>query len=79
MTSILVWHTSAKLTSNLVCDERTDEIKRYADNGNQKGSEHLMVDALRSYYWGMLLCVAHPQGKSVKIVMDNESVFAHGY
>lgn len=44
---------------NVICDERTDEIQRYADNGKQKEEDHLMVDALRSYYWGMLLCVAN--------------------
>ncbi|MBO5854109.1 MAG: hypothetical protein J6Q61_05170, partial [Bacteroidales bacterium] len=64
---------------NVICDERTDEIQRYADNGKQKEEEHLMVDALRSYYWGMLLCVAHPQGKTVKIELDNEPVLAYEY
>ncbi len=64
---------------NVICDERTDEIQRYADNGKQKEEDHLMVDALRSYYWGMLLCVAHPQGKTLKIELDNESVLAYEY
>lgn len=62
-----------------VCDERIAEVQRYADNGREKENEHLMVDALRSYYWGMLLCVAHPQGNSIKIEADGEYVNAYSY
>lgn len=62
-----------------ICDERVDEIQRYVNNGKQKEDDHLMVDALRSYYWGMMLCVAHPQGKNVKIEIDDETVLAYEY
>lgn len=62
-----------------VCKERTAEIQRYADDGNKKESEHLMTDALRAYYWGMLMCMAHPQGNIVKIEVDGEDVAAYHY
>ena len=64
---------------NTICDERTAEIQRYASIGMDKEDEHVMVDALRSYYWAMMLCVAHPDGKIVKIEVDGEDVNAYEY
>ena len=64
---------------NTICDERTAEIQRYAGIGRDKEDEHVMVDALRSYYWAMMLCVAHPDGKIVKIEVDDENVNAYEY
>ncbi len=64
---------------NQICDERISEIQRYADIALNKESDGNMVDALRSYYWSMMLCVAHPQGLSVKIKVDDETVDAYYY
>ncbi len=64
---------------NKICEERVAEIQRYANIAFNKESEGNMVDALRSYYWSMMLCVAHPQGASVKIKVDDETVDAYYY
>ena len=62
-----------------ICNERTSEIQRYFDMGNDKEKDEMMVDALRSYYWGMMLCVAHPYGNKIMINVDNEDVPAYEY
>ena len=62
-----------------ICDERKSDVQRYAEIGNDKEDEHVMVDALRSYYWAMMLCVAHPDGKMLKIEVDGEEVNAYTY
>ena len=62
-----------------ICDERKSDVQRYAEIGNDKEEEHVMVDALRSYYWAMMLCVAHPDGKMLKIEVDGEEVNAYTY
>lgn len=60
-----------------VCDERTSEIQRYFNIGKDKEEDEVMVDALRSYYWGLMLCAAHPYGGVIKINVDNEDVPAY--
>ena len=62
-----------------ICNERTSEIQRYFDIGKAKEEDEMMVDALRSYYWGMMLCVAHPYGNKIMINVDNEDVPAYEY
>ena len=62
-----------------ICNERTSEIQRYFDMGKAKEEDEMMVDALRSYYWGMMLCVAHPYGNKIMINVDNEDVPAYEY
>ena len=62
-----------------ICNERTSEIQRYFDMGNDKEEDEMMVDALRSYYWGLMLCVAHPYGNKIMINVDNEDVPAYEY
>ena len=62
-----------------ICDERKSDVQRYAEIGNDKEDEHVMVDALRSYYWAMMLCVAHPDGKMLKIEVDGEEFNAYTY
>lgn len=64
---------------NKICDERVADIQRYANIAMAKENEDNMVDALRSYYWAMMLCVAHPQGASVKINADGDTVDAYYY
>ena len=62
-----------------ICDERKSDVQRYAEIGGDKEDEHVMVDALRSYYWAMMLCVAHPDGKILNIEVDGEEVNAYTY
>ena len=62
-----------------VCKERAADIQKFAEIGMAKESDHNMTDALRAYYWGMLSCVAHPYGKTLKITVDDEEVMAYNY
>lgn len=62
-----------------VCKERAEDIQRLANVGQNKESEHNVTDALRSYYWGMMSCLAHPYGKILKIEVDGEDVPAYTY
>lgn len=62
-----------------MCAERKAKIERLALRGyNSENDENLQLeDALRSYYWGMMLCLAHPYGNSLKISVDDEVVIAY--
>lgn len=62
-----------------VCKERAEDIQRLVNVGQNKESEHNVTDALRSYYWGMMSCLAHPYGKILKIEVDGEDVPAYTY
>ena len=62
-----------------VCKERAADIQRLVDVGQNKENEHNMTDALRAYYWGMMSCLAHPNGKNLKINIDGEDVKAYSY
>lgn len=62
-----------------VCNDRKIEVQRYADQGQNKENEDNMSDALRAYYWGMMTCLAHPDGKSLKINVDDEEILAYNY
>ena len=62
-----------------MCNLRKNSIERYAKRGfNTEEDENLQLeDALKSYYWGMMLCVAHPYGNSLKITVNEEKVDAY--
>ena len=62
-----------------VCKERAADIQRMVNNGQNKESEHNVTDALRAYYWGMMSCLAHPYGKTLKLDVDGEEVHAYTY
>ena len=62
-----------------VCKERASDIQRMVNNGQNKESEHNVTDALRAYYWGMMSCLAHPYGKTLKLDVDGEEVHAYTY
>lgn len=57
-----------------LCSERHKSIERLALRGyKSENDENLQLeDALKSYYWGMMLCLAHPYANSLKIVVDDE-------
>lgn len=62
-----------------ICNIRKNNIERLAKRGfNSEEDDNLqMEDALKSYYWGMMLCVGHPYGNSLKINVDEETVDAY--
>ncbi len=62
-----------------VCKERAEDIQRWVNTGQNKESEHNMTDALRAYYWGMMSCLAHPYGKTMKVDVDGEDFPAYSY
>lgn len=62
-----------------ICKVRKNNIERLALRGyNSEEDENLQIeDALKSYYWGMMLCVAHPYGNGLKIKIEEEQVDAY--
>ena len=62
-----------------ICNARKKYIERLAMRGYEsEEDENLKLeDALKSYYWGMMLCVAHPYGNSLKININGENVDAY--
>ena len=62
-----------------VCNDRAADIQRFADQGLNKENESNMSDALRAYYWGMMTCLAHPNGKNLMVNVDDEEVLAFNY
>ncbi len=62
-----------------MCNLRKNNIERLANRGySAEEDDNLQLeDALKSYYWGMMLCVAHPYGNSLKITVEDEPVEAY--
>ena len=62
-----------------ICNIRKNSIERLAKRGfNSEEDDNLQLeDALKSYYWGMMLCVAHPYGNALKINVNDEVVDAY--
>lgn len=46
-------------------DDRRKDIQRHISKGVKMEHEACLEDALKSYYWGLMLCYAHPQGKKL--------------
>ena len=68
-----------KTSFDTMCYEREKSIVRLANRGLKCENEECLQleDALRAYYWGMMLCVAHPQGNNIKIDDEGEQVQAY--
>jgi len=49
-----------------MCSERRKEIQKYLMRGMNSEETANYEDALKSYYWGLMLCYAHPQGKKLR-------------
>lgn len=66
---------------NAMCDERYKSVVRLALRGYQcENDDNLQIeDALRNYYWSLMLCLAHPQGESLTIKIDDEEVNAYNW
>lgn len=62
-----------------ICNARKKSITRLALRGYNSENDAILQyeDALKSYYWGMMLCLAHPQGNSLEIVINDEKVLAY--
>lgn len=58
-----------------MCNDRKKEIKKYLTRGIESEENANYEDALKSYYWGLMLCYAHPQGKKLRFeTVDNQMV-----
>ena len=57
-----------------MCDDRRDDIQRYISKGIKMESNACLEDALKSYYWGLMLCYAHPQGKKLQFHGESGTV-----
>lgn len=64
-----------------MCDERYKSVVRLALRGYEcENDDNLQIeDALRNYYWSLMLCLAHPQGESLTIKIDDEEVNAYNW
>ena len=49
-----------------MCDERLNSIQRYISKGIKAEDEESFEDALKSYYWALILTYAHPQGRKLR-------------
>lgn len=58
-----------------ICNVRKNNIERFAKRGyvSEEDDYLQLEDALKSYYWGLMLCVAHPYGNSLKITVEDEN------
>ena len=57
-----------------MCDDRRNDIQRYISKGVKMENDVCFEDALKSYYWALMLCYAHPQGKRLHFHGDNGTV-----
>lgn len=57
-----------------MCNERVNDIQRYISKGIKMENEACFEDALKSYYWALMLTYAHPQGKKLHFHGDSETV-----
>ena len=57
-----------------MCDDRVNDIQRYITKGVKAEANASLEDALKDYYWGLMLCYAHPQGKKLQFHGDSGTV-----
>ena len=58
-----------------MCRDRKAEIQKYLTRGMEMEEMASFEDALKSYYWALMLCYAHPQGKKLVFkTIEDESV-----
>ncbi|MGN0032474.1 MAG: hypothetical protein ACI358_01650 [Candidatus Limimorpha sp.] len=59
-----------------MCINRLNDIQKYVNKGYKMEEEGSIEDALKSYYWALVLCYAHPQGRKITFNVEEEN---HGY
>ena len=57
-----------------MCDDRVNDIQRYILKGVKAEANASLEDALKDFYWGLMLCYAHPQGKKLQFHGDSGTV-----
>ena len=57
-----------------MCADRVTDIQRYITKGIKMEDDACFEDALKSYYWALMLCYAHPQGNKLRFHGDTETV-----
>jgi len=57
-----------------MCDDRVNDIQRYISKGVKAENNASLEDALKSYYWALMLTYAHPQGKRLQFHGDSGTV-----
>ncbi len=57
-----------------LCDDRINDIQRYISKGVKAENNASLEDALKSYYWALMLTYAHPQGKRLQFHGDSGTV-----
>ena len=57
-----------------MCDDRRNEIQNYISKGVRMEEKACYEDALKSYYWALMLTYAHPQGKKLRFHGDSETI-----
>ena len=57
-----------------MCADRVNDIQRYITKGVKMENDACFEDALKSYYWALMLCYAHPQGNKLRFHGDTETV-----
>lgn len=57
-----------------MCNDRRNDIQRYITKGIKMEDDACFEDALKSYYWALMLTYAHPQGKKLMFHGDTGSV-----
>ena len=57
-----------------LCNERRDDIQRYIIKGMKMEEDVCLEDALKAYYWALMLTYAHPQGKKLLFHGDSGTV-----
>ena len=57
-----------------MCNERVTDIQRYITKGVKMEDNASLEDALKDYYWALMLCYAHPQGKKLHFHGDTETI-----
>lgn len=57
-----------------MCNERRDDIQRYISKAIKMENDACYEDALKAYYWALMLTYAHPQGKKLRFHGENGTV-----
>ena len=57
-----------------MCDDRRNDIQRKISKGVKMEEDACFEDALKEYYWALMLTYAHPQGKKLQFHGDTGTI-----